>query len=86
MSDVSAIKEILAAVSEMVDVIEKVTADGKVTLLDLRHVPELMASLKPLLEKSAEAKDEVAHLDADGAKEIADLGIDLAMKLLAKLS
>ena len=86
MSDVKESKELLQSLIDAVDVMEKVLEDHQVSLLDLRYVPELIKDLKPGLDGISKVKDEMAGADAEALKEVSALGIELALKLLDKLS
>lgn len=86
MTDIKESKELLQSLLKALDVMDKVLEDGKVTLIDVRHVPALISALKPGLEGVGKVKDEVAGADDEALKELADLGIDLAMKLIEKIA
>jgi hypothetical protein len=85
MSGVKESRELLESLIKSMDVVDKVLEDGKVTLIDVRHVPALISALKPGLEGVAKVKDELAQADDEALKELAGLGLELAMKLMEKL-
>jgi G3E family GTPase len=85
MSGVKESKELLESLIKAMDIADKVLEDGKVTLVDVRHVPALISALKPGLEGVAKIKDELAQADDEDLKELAGLGLELAMKLMQKL-
>jgi hypothetical protein len=86
MSGVKESKELLESLNKAVDVMEKVLSDGEVNLLDIKHVLPLIAALKPGLQGAGEIKAELASASADELKELADAGLELALKLVEKLS
>lgn len=85
MTDIKESKELLEALAKAIDVADKVLEDGKVTLIDVRHIPALLAALKPGLEGVSKVRDELAQADDEALKELAGLGLELAMKLMEKL-
>jgi hypothetical protein len=86
MSGVKESRELLESLIKSMDVVDKVLEDGKVTLIDVRHVPALISALKPGLEGVSQVKDELAAADDQELKELAGLGLELALKLMEKLS
>lgn len=85
MTDIKESRELLESLLKAMDVADKVLEDGKVTLIDVRHVPALISALKPGLEGIGKVKDELAKADDEALKELAGLGLELAMKLMEKL-
>jgi len=86
MADIKESKELLISLIEAVDDFSKIMADGKVSLLDLRYVPKLISDLKPGFSGLDKLREEAADYDAEELKELANLGMELAMKLMSKIS
>ena len=79
-------KELLQSVIDAIDVIEKVMEDGKLTAIDFRYAPQFVAAIKPGLDGISKVQIEAADYDLDELKELSALGVELALKLISKLS
>lgn len=86
MSGVKESKELLESLLSSMDVLGKILADGKLDWKDVRAVLELVAKMKPGLQGSQHIKDELSAASPEEIQELAELGVQLAMKLIEKLS
>lgn len=71
---------VVAALSDVVDCVEKVMADGKVTLGDMKVLPSLVADLKLCVGSLQAVKDELSDLDSEEVKQLVAALVDVALK------
>jgi len=76
--------ELLKALNDAMDTIEKIVEDGQVTLLDLRYMPELVRELKPGIDGVSKIQSELEDATPDELRELSEMAIVLALKLLQK--
>jgi hypothetical protein len=86
MSGVKESKELLESLLKCVDLVDKILDDGKVDWRDVRAMIDLAIKMKPGLQGSQHIKDELSSASPEEVQEVADLGVQLAMKLIEKLS
>lgn len=84
MAGIESSKKFLSEVSEIVEGVEAVLADGKITLLDLKHAPALFADVKSAVEKLKGMQEELKDLQKEEIEELLALVIDLGLKLASK--
>lgn len=86
MAGVKESKELLESLLKAVDLADKILEDGKVDWRDIRAIIDLAMKMKPGLQGSQHIKDELLSASPEEVQEVADLGVQLAMKLIEKLS
>lgn len=86
MAGVKESKELLESLLKAVDLVDKILEDGKVDWRDVRAMIDLAMKMKPGLQGSQHIKDELSSASPEEVQEVADLGVQLAMKLIEKLS
>lgn len=75
--DIKETKELIEGVGEVVSVVKKVMADGKVNLEDIKHVVGAdHAKIIAAADNAALIKEEIADLSLEEAKELLNLLID----------
>lgn len=86
MSGVTGIMESLDSVEGIVDLIEKIMADGKITLLDAKYLPKLFLELKTGFDDFGELKEEIEDLDKEELQEVLSRIIDIVLKVAGKFT
>lgn len=79
--------ELLTSLSLATDTLaDKVLADGEVTLLDARYLPELISELRPGLEGLQKIKEEVSTYTPDELQAVITALVDLGLKIATKVT
>jgi hypothetical protein len=86
MSDVSDIVALLKSLTDAIDVVEKIMADGKVSVGDLRYFPALLGALKPGFDGMKKIPDEFKDMEKESLQEVAQASVDLVLKIIEKFA
>lgn len=79
--------ELLESLSKTTDIVaDKVLADGEVTLLDARYLPELVSALRPGISGVAKVKDEMASYSREELEAVISAFVDFGLKVVSKFA
>jgi hypothetical protein len=81
---IEAIKEAMARLKDVAEAASVVLEDGKVTVGDLKVVPELFADIKDLVAACKEGQAEIKDLNAEEMKIIVADMLDLVLYVAKK--
>ncbi len=73
--------ELLSSLSALVDAVDEVLADGKLSLGDVAVIPGLILALKPGVEGISSVKDELSELSKEELQQVLAGVVDLAVKI-----
>lgn len=84
MAGTKEILEAIEAIEGVVDAVQKIFDDGKITLIDARHVPSLVKALRNGFDDLAALKEEVKDLDSEEMQLVLGKVIELVLKIAGK--
>lgn len=85
MEGIEKIKASIASVKALVDTVGDILADGKVSLSDIKELPELISEINTLVGALKGIDEEVKDLDSKEIKVVLAEGFDLLVYVYNKI-